>query len=114
MWQALAFIAIVGCEGHDASLNRPPVDTAVGVCLTVVTVSPASTSVHVGDTTRFSVHACGTVPNDWRWRMSDTGVATVDSVSGLARGKARGLTSVIAVYLRDPTVSGAGVVNVVP
>lgn len=74
------------------------------------TVSPASATLHPGDTLR--VHAsyspCPTGPApSFRWRSSDTVTAAVDSLTGLVRARTPGQATVVATLLSEPTLKGA-------
>jgi hypothetical protein len=90
-------------------------------CLVVsVTVTPASVTMHLRDTTL--LHGSGTTQCPGRvvtvrWRLSDSTVAAIalstDSTATLiARGS--GSTTVFATAVQDPAVSRAVSVNVVP
>ena len=81
-----------------------------------VTVSPASITMVIGDSTvlRATLPTCGGLPvgSTVFWRSSNTGVASVDSLAGTVRAIAAGQATVIAVVGSDTLVKGAAAVTV--
>jgi uncharacterized protein YjdB len=111
---AVAFVAMA-CGADRALQTNPPVDSLI-TCLLVVAVSPASVTLHPGDTLRLQVTGgAGCTPfTEWRWRSSDTLVASVDSIGGLVRARSRGVATAIAEAVSDRNVKGAAAITVVP
>lgn len=92
-------LALTGCGGGGSSSTG---STTVGAGTTVssIVVSPATASIAVGSTQKFTAVAKnasgGTVSGvTFAWTSSDTGVATIDA-SGLATGVAAGTTDIAA------------------
>ena len=80
-----------------------------------ITVSPASATLHPGDTLRVraSNSPCQTGPApSFRWRSSDTVTAVVDSLTGLVRARSPGQATVVATLLSEPTLHGAMILQV--
>jgi hypothetical protein len=71
----------------------PAVQTEPDCLLIGPTVSPASATLHPGDTLRV--------------RSSDTLIAVVDSLTGLVRARSLGQASIIATALSDRALVGA-------
>jgi uncharacterized protein YjdB len=110
---ALVVMLVAGCRHTSAPQAGSSVDcTAQGP-----TVSPASATVHPGDTLRANARQ-NPCPLDqtttfW-WKTSDTSVATVDSVAGLVHAKAIGRTTILAIVTANPQITGAMVLTVAP
>lgn len=111
----LSLVAVVGLGCDDAGTTRIA-SQGVDCTLQGMTVSPPTVNVFVGDSTRFSVKAstCGTALGSTtvHWQSSNAAVASVDSLSGLARGLTPGPATIIATLVSDPAVKGAAVVVV--
>src|SRR5579885_1664586 len=116
MWILFAAASISGC-GAD-TLPAPPKDSINATCLNDVVVHPAFAVLAIGDTARFSAtgggSGCNSSPIVWRWRSSDTVVAVVDSVSGLARARKAGTATIIAEDSEDRNQKGATALTVKP
>ncbi len=111
----VAVTAVVGgCSKTTAPKTESSIDCAVGE----VRASPAEATLHPGDTV--GVHAIVSFcPGDpltptFLWRSSDTSVAIVDSVAGLARAKSAGRATLVAAATVNPQISVATVLTVVP
>ena len=111
-----ALLAVAGCRSQtDASAVDAPSD-----CLIEPTVSPASATLHVGDTLRVSVStkACAnqTAPNlsPYVWSSSDPSVAKVDASSGLVLALGDGSVTIVATSAPDASVKGAMALRIVP
>jgi hypothetical protein len=88
----------------------PAVQTEPDCLLIGPTVSPASATLHPGDTLRVraSYSLCPAAPApSFRWRSSDTLIAVVDSLTGLVRARSLGQASIIATALSDRALVGA-------
>jgi hypothetical protein len=77
-------------------------------------ISVRTTSVSVGDTVTFEASLgpaeclpAGVEPVEWRWSSSDTLIATIDSVSGVALGVSAGITVIQVTHVRQPSVGSA-------
>lgn len=88
-------------------------------CLIDLATIAGPTDLGVGDTATF--HASlgpadclppDVTPPDWRWSSLDTLVATIDSLSGLARGVSPGTTTIQVVHARASSVSGTASLHV--
>jgi uncharacterized protein YjdB len=111
----LVAVAAVGAAAACSANDSPTTSNGtVVVCVTTITVSPATITLHVGDTTRFVAKGCATESTSWRWRVSNASIATVDSITGFLRATKGGSASVIATAVSDPTVMGAAALTVVP
>jgi hypothetical protein len=82
-------------------------------------VAPPYATLHAGDTVRAtaSVTPCPQemdfVPT-FRWRSSNTSVATVDSIAGLVRALDTGRTTIVSSAIEDRAIQGAMALTVVP
>ena len=99
-------LALAACHGDAAqAIQAAPDCSLIGP-----TVSPASATLHPGDTlrARVSYSPCPADPApSFRWRSGDTLVAVVDSVTGLVRARLLGQTSIIATAVSAPALRGA-------
>lgn len=122
MKSLIAFIAtisvvVIACARKDSPSDATPIDPPYG-CVSLVSVTPASAILHVGDT--LTLHNIGSPscrpsrPNDWHWLSSDTLVAVVDSASGLVRAKHIDVASIISIATEDANVKGAAAITVIP
>lgn len=88
----------------------PAVQTDPDCLLIGPTVSPASATLHPGDTLRvrasYSPCPAAAAPS-FRWRSSDTLIAVVDSLTGLVKARSLGQASIIAMALSDRSLMGA-------
>ena len=114
---AAALTTTASCSAGE-KIPGPVNDTLYHSCTLIgVTVSPATANIQVGDTLRAKAHygptaQCGGVAApDYRWRSSDTIVATVDT-GGLVRAKHFGVASITALLKQDTTEAGAMIVNI--
>ena len=105
-----AILAVVACRTTDAVHNETP---SMSVDSTgTLSVSPASATLHLGDTLR--ARAWGVTAIDVRWTSSDTSVAVIDFTGGLIRARAAGRATTIAKLTSNTTVSAAMALDVVP
>jgi hypothetical protein len=90
-------------------------ETPVSNCLRPWGVSPASSRLFVGDSTRFSVvMVCGPyVPAAVRWFSGNTTIAVIDSVTGWVHGRATGFLTITAADVSDRNEKSAGALEVV-
>jgi hypothetical protein len=110
---ALAAVAAIACSDQ-APKSSLRADTPVVDCFGEPRVSPASATLHIGDTLRLSYSlSCTTTLTAHRWSSSRDTVATVDS-AGLVRGVSGGIVTIIATAVADPSVRGAAAITVVP
>jgi hypothetical protein len=118
---ALAAVAVAGllmtmsCGRSDRAATDPTFD--LGCTLVGPRVSPASATLHTGDTLRVSATettCTGTAPAGVQWTSSDTSVATVGPASGLVRAHGHGTAAIIASDLRDVSIKGAMALTVTP
>jgi uncharacterized protein YjdB len=110
----LSFAAIA-CGTDRPVGTSPPVDSLIG-CISEPAVSPATATLHPGDTLRLRISGgarCATT-TQWRWRSSDTAIAVVDSLEGLTRARTQGTATIIAEAVVDRNVKGAAAIVVVP
>jgi len=114
---SLGFAAsIAGCH------SRADFPTAAigSDCLQLPIVSPASATVHVGDTLRVSVSTriCPGQPSPtlapYAWTSSDSSVARVDAASGLLLGLRSGAVTIIAYSVAVPSVKAAMALQIAP
>jgi hypothetical protein len=114
LWLALA------CRGADG--NPDPVTGVVArdCFLNGPTVSPAVATLHVGDTLPVSVKPApaecwpSQTPQSYRWLSSDTAIARIDSVTGVARARKAGIATITASEVSQPSVRAAMVLQVAP
>lgn len=82
------------------------------------TVTPATATLHVGDTVRATVALtpCQGIPTPavFLWRSSDTLRASVDSITGLVRARRSGGATIVASLVIEPAISGAMALLVIP
>ena len=105
----------ISCRATD-SPNADAALPPVGCVVNGVTVSPSSATVSIGDTLRASANFddCPGPPrqHSYRWSSSNTTVAVVDSVSGLATARTEGAVTIIAELVEDRALKGAMVLRV--
>jgi Bacterial Ig-like domain (group 2) len=114
VWMAgVAAVVSVAC-GDQAPKATMRGDTPVPDYIGDPRVSPASATLHIGDTLRLSfTFGCGSTPVANRWSTSRDTIATVDS-AGLVRGVHAGVVTIISSVIADPNVKGAAAITVVP
>ncbi len=111
----LALTVLVACAADSAIAPTTP--KATTGCVDWMTVTPSMATLFPGDTIRISAASasgpdCGRAASEWRWRSSDTTVAVVDSLNGLATAVAAGTSTIIAYDAVDPNVKGASAIVV--
>lgn len=98
-----------GCGGSERSATEPT--TEVDCVVALRRVSPASATLHPGDTLRVVAidDPCPGLPKPMiaQWASSDTSVATVGASDGLVRARSAGRTTIIASDPADPSLKGA-------
>lgn len=107
-------VTLGACNKTTAPKAEMPVDCAVGEAH----ASPASATLHPGDTLRVRAVVIN-CPQDpfvptFSWRASDTSVASVDSASGLVRARANGAATIIGSASQNQQVQIAFALTVVP
>ena len=106
---ALAIVVACGSSDSDSSSVAPD------CTLPGPTVIPSHANLHPGDTLTATVQPPPCTPACMvRWTSSDTAVAVVDLNRGQIRAVAKGIATVTASAVLDPSVKGALVVNVSP
>ena len=105
----LAVVVLIACAA----------DEPVAVCTGWLNVSvlPISRSVAVGETFTPSASIAGCAadlagPFEVRWRSLQPAIASVDSVSGLVRGLARGAAAVSVEYSSPRILKSSGTISV--
>jgi uncharacterized protein YjdB len=85
-YRSVVALLLVGCDGGTIIV----VDSCFGVA---VVVGPHRAVVSVGDTVTLAANfdspecvAAGITAEQWRWSSSDTRIARIDSLTGLAEG----------------------------
>jgi len=113
-------LAAVVCVACGSDTTTPSVGTVCRLSERVA-ISPASVVAKVGDTVRFSASPptgpCAIqVPSPLSvvWRSSDTAVVTVDSIGGVARARATGTTTILALVVGDSAIKSGAVITVNP
>lgn len=121
MRRILALLCL-GALGACTTERLVDADTTAGVVCEmdrVVGISPADTTLHIGDSlhvvaTRFTGCASDTpVAATFRWASSDTTVATVDS-AGLAVARHAGTATLVATDVGDANDKAAMLLQVIP
>lgn len=90
-----------------------------GADVSLMTVTPASVTVSIGDTVRFSAYMappCGSGIDSvrFRWSSGNASRMSVDSLTGLATARDSGTVVITATTVFDPTVSGAATAIIKP
>src|SRR3954463_13490185 len=83
-------------------------------------ISARSNVVPVGDTVTFDASLgpsqclpAGVTSEEWRWSSTDTLIARIDSLSGLALGINPGQVSMLVEHARNPSVRNSAELQVV-
>jgi uncharacterized protein YjdB len=114
------FVAVGGVAGCSSDKPIAVLDTVTPPRSCIAhgpVVTPATATIFVGDTLRVKAQAntClnpAAAADSFRWFVSDSIVARVDSLTGLVTGRSAGTTTVIARQNLDRTIQGAMVVRV--
>lgn len=102
MTGALALAGVLAGCGDDVTVKTP----------TVVTVTPASASIKVGETVTLTAAVTGDVANKTvNWTSADPAKATVDA-SGKVTGVSAGAATITATSTADPDAHGSALVTV--
>jgi len=106
---------VVACAPSDSPLTQSGTQLIEG-CIAGPTVSPASATLHPGDTLRATASkvSCTGEPLRYRWTSSDSTIAMVDADAGLIHAVKPGSVSIIATQTDKPAVKGAMAVLVNP
>jgi hypothetical protein len=107
----LALAALTACG--DKTTAPTPTQVPPGVQL--VTVTPATANLQVGDaiTLSASVSAdAGITDRSVTWASSNTAIATVDAATGAVKAIATGVATVTATAKADANVKGSALINV--
>ena len=104
LYGAVVALLLVGCDGSTLVV----IDSCFGVA---VVVGPHRAVVRVGDTVtldaNFARPECapaGITTGEWRWSSSDTLIARIDSLTGLAEGVAPGDAIIHVHHARNSEV----------
>jgi hypothetical protein len=99
-------LLLLGCGGGTETNDDCLVDLAP--------ISVRTNMLSVGDTLTFSASLgpaeclpMALVSEDWRWSTSDTLIARIDSLTGLAEGRSPGLAVIQVQHAQDPRVTSA-------
>ena len=102
---AMVALLLVGCDAGTLIV----VDSCSGVVAVVVT--PDRTVVRVGDTitlnANFASPECvgaGLTTEQWRWSSSNTSIARIDSLSGVAEGVGPGEATIYVHHAQNSEV----------
>ena len=98
---------LAGCATHEGLVEAP------GVCTRAIYVSPASATLHVGQTLLVSASTCGETSADFRWSSSADTVASV-TAEGAVRALRPGTTVLTGTLRTNPVVAGAMALVVIP
>jgi hypothetical protein len=106
-------IGVAACDGNGAAFIA---GSPTGTCIREFQVSPRSAIRHSGDTLQLSATAICS-PNTFdtiqiHWRSSDTLIAYVDSLSGFAQARSRGVATITAFVVADQTLRESMVLTV--
>jgi uncharacterized protein YjdB len=108
--------AAIACSPNDRAITG-----ALTSCssLLTVTVSPATATLHPGDSLHVSVSAdkcsaANPATAAYRWTSSDPTVSTVDSLAGMVHARRTGTVTIIATSSTNHSVQGAMEVHVAP
>jgi uncharacterized protein YjdB len=120
LMKATGVLLTVGLFGVACSSVEPPkADTTtppISCVLRGLTVSPATVTVHIGDTLRVaaSYNDCPGPQrtHSFRWSSSNATIASVDSIGGLITARGEGVATIIAELADDRTQKGAMLLQV--
>src|SRR5262245_37440310 len=108
-----SIIALTSCQQGETLATETQIPASC--VLRGPSVSPVQATVSVGGSLRLEASApCGFVQPIFRWVAGDTGVASVDFVTGIATGRRAGTTQIITYIVQDPNVRGAMTLRVDP
>ena len=98
---------LTGCSDRETVVEPPR------VCTRSISVSPASATLHVGQTLRVSASACGMLATDFRWSSSADSVASI-TADGLISALRPGTAVMNGTHRTITAVVGAMALVVVP
>ncbi len=105
----IVLAALAACSSEAAT--KPVTADTAGVCLCEPRVSPAAAVLDIGDRIQFNITAGAQYGSFW-WRSSNSAVATVDSLTGVAVARSNGSVAIIATSLKDATVKAAAALTI--
>jgi hypothetical protein len=108
-------LVLAGCSAE----GTKSVQTVPDCSLPTPLMTPPYATLHLGDTlrARASFVPCpqeNGIVVAFRWRSSDTTIATVDSIAGLVRARKTGTATIIATLTANTAEQSAMALNVVP
>jgi uncharacterized protein YjdB len=110
VWSLVPVMGAV-CQGD--ARTGDSITSPSEILLQCISVIPASASVAVGDTIRFTANTCKNITgSDYRWSTAEPAIADVDSLSGLVRAKGAGSTTIVATLVQNRNFKGAAAVEV--
>ncbi len=104
----IVLAALAACSSEVAT---KPADTRMVGCICEARVSPASAVLNAGDRIQFIV-VDGARYGSFRWRSSNSAIATVDSLTGVTTAIGSGSATIIAAAVKDPSVQAAAALTV--
>jgi len=114
-WIVVGLVAVISIACSDQSpKTNIRADTPGPDCTGDPRVSPATATLHIGDTIRLTAHVgCSASLTVWRWASSKDTIAFVDS-GGVVRGVNAGVVTIVASLVADPNVKAAAAITIVP
>ena len=109
-------VGAVGCAQGEVKTTPTESEAPPASCIARgMGLSPASVTLVVGDTTRFTFTpgGCSNPPQALRWFSADDRIAEVDSITGWVRGKAVGSIAITVVDAANRNVKTSASVQVV-
>jgi len=106
-----AVLSVMACGRSSTSVSgvaAPERETAG------LSITPASAMLRIGDTLRFSIPRTSYELTTPRWRSSNPGVLSVDSLLGLATARETGASTVQVQQAGCAVTMGSGSVSVIP
>jgi uncharacterized protein YjdB len=98
---AASIVSLLACHEPTVGFERFP----------VVTLTPGTADLRVGDTLRFRATGSGQRLCDCRWTSSDEAVAIIEA-TGLLRGLSPGQATVTATAVADANAKASALVQV--
>lgn len=116
--RAVAFLAIAlvgaaaACDSRAAARIAAPPSACTDTTTSVVTMSPATVTLTVGDSVRVSATAGCVAVGTFSFSSTNPGVASVNAGTGIVRALARGDATITATSTVNPLVQGTTLVTV--